>query len=29
VEKRDNNKDETPLADLKANVEEIGFGVFS
>lgn len=29
MEKRDNNKDETPLADLKANVEEIGFGVFS
>jgi len=29
MEKRDNNQDETPLAGLKVDVEEIGFGVFS
>jgi hypothetical protein len=29
MEKRNNNQDETPLAGLKAYVEEIGFGVFS
>jgi hypothetical protein len=29
MEKRDNNQDETPLVGLKADVEEISFGVFS
>ncbi len=29
MEKKDNNQDETPLAGLNADVEEIGFGVFS